>query len=65
LYELEMRNVRHAAQGGEEPEVLHVPDLAMAHRLVSDVEGIPDRTGAKGQIEISCLQRIPENSGMG
>ena len=65
MYELEMRNLRHAAQGGEETAVHDVPRLAMAHRLVSDVEGIPDRTGAKGQIEISCLQRIPENSGMG
>ena len=65
MYEYKMRNMRDEVESGEEPEVCDVPHLAVAHRLVSDVEGIPDRTGAKGQIEISCLQRIPENSGMG
>ena len=60
-----MRNLRHADQGGEEPAVHDVPHLAMAHRLVSDVEGVPERTGPKGQIETFFLQRIPESSGTG
>ena len=64
MCEFEMRNVRHEAESGEEPEVSHDSYLEMAHRLVSHVEGVPGRTGAKAKIENCYLQPIPEDSAM-
>ena len=55
MYEFEMRNVQHEAQGGEESQGFPLPYLAMAHGLVPDVESLPVRIVSKEKIKTGNL----------
>jgi len=48
MYEFEMRNVQHEAQGGEESKGIPVPNLAMAHGLVPGMESLSGGIGTEG-----------------
>ena len=57
-YEFKMRNMWYAAQGREEAQGVVVADLALAHRLVSGVEGLPGATGREGEVEYVRLRLV-------